>query len=43
MAGLFADAIAPIRIASDQSDHSRESGEPGLTYDRALTPDAFRP
>lgn len=43
MARLFADAIVPIWVAIRHSEHSRESGEPGLTYDQALTPNAFSP
>lgn len=40
---LLADAIAPIRVAIHHPEHSRESGEPGLTYDQALAPNTAEP
>ena len=38
MASLLADAITPIWVAIQRSDHPRKSGEQALTYHQALTP-----
>jgi len=43
MPRLFEDFIKPIWAAIQYSDHPRKSGEQGLTYHQALTPNTAEP